>query len=919
MATSTERPRTAVVVPAGNPVWRKAPASLLRHRALFAAVSIGAFLVVCSATAYPLFLSATRDALIDSEIEKPTVTRFGAGLTYTATNVRFRTPSPDGHGSLYERRLALYRETVADSPAIVPLVEQIMGNEIALTRSGGQIRASGPVKGVLFSGTAVLDSVDVLEGADGPGVWLPDSVADPLGASPGDRIELRRGRAVVPVVVDGIYRAIYKEPLAGYWRTWFEQIYPCPELNCDVPPQPILVDRAQLIEWATALGDPRAAFALAAPVRSDPPLTLDEARRLSAFAGTLSDRMTSGRGTFRQIFLCCGNTWRAFGGHSTDVELLTAIPGIVRIVDRRMAAVQGPLQVLLLAGIAISLGIVAAAGVFSFSSRRVEAGVLATRGWGPVRIGAKAVLESVFPFLVGSALGFLVASLMVAALGPDGPVEPAARTAALTGGAAAGLAGLALVGVASAFSFVSRHEPREGLARVLLLIPWEVFALGAAWVMAGRLRSRGGVLGTGIERPAPAVFLFPLLVSLGVAILATRAFAIGLAWRSRHGTMRVTARYLAIRRLASSSRLAALFVVAASLALAVFAASQAMVGSLRTTVEAKAKVFVGSDVQMQIGPDTVIPPRFAFPATIATRSRQAGHIHDTDIAIDLLAVDPTTFDRAAYWKGTFSDRSLSGLLDELSRPGSGRLPVVLANGGDLAPPALDIQQHTVPIEIVGRASSVAGTSSARPVFVVAEERLEAAFAGLPDPLHVVQATREMWVRGPTDDVLAAASDAGVESYLTITAAEVEDIPFIKAAIDTFLVLNVLGVVALILVLVVAIVYLQSRQRSRVVASALSDRMGLRPVTMRRSLVLELAIPLFAGLAVGTAAGLIGARVVTPYLDPLPTIPPDPISVVSWGIVAAAAVGLAAAAILGGRLASRATRGVSLGEVLRVAE
>ena len=39
-----------------------------------------------------------------------------------------------------------------------------------------------------------------------------------------------------------------------------------------------------------------------------------------------------------------------------------------------------------------------------------------------------------------------------------------------------------------------------------------------------------------------------------------------------------------------------LFLVAASLALAVFAASQAMVSSLRTTVEAKAKVFVGSDV-----------------------------------------------------------------------------------------------------------------------------------------------------------------------------------------------------------------------------------------------------------------------------------------------------------------------------------
>ena len=98
----------------------------------------------------------------------------------------------------------------------------------------------------------------------------------------------------------------------------------------------------------------------------------------------------------------------------------------------------------------------------------------------------------------------------------------------------------------------------------------------------------------------------------------------------------------------------------------------------------------------------------------------------------------------------------------------------------------------------------------------------------------------MWIRGPADQAVAAAADAGVDTYLTITADEVSDIPFIKAAIDTFLVLDVLGVAALILVLVVAIAYLQARQRSRIVATALSTRMGLRSGTMRRSLVIELA-------------------------------------------------------------------------------
>ena len=326
------------------------------------------------------------------------------------------------------------------------------------------------------------------------------------------------------------------------------------------------------------------------------------------------------------------------------------------------------------------------------------------------------------------------------------------------------------------------------------------------------------------------------------------------------------------RRLASSSRLATLFLVAASLALAVFVASQAMVSSLRTTVDAKAKVFVGSDVRLQIGPDTQVPPDLGFPATIATRSRQMGRFTDTDRSFDMVAIDPATFGSAAYWNDAFSDRSVPELMDLLSDGSGDRLPVVMANRQGPIPVELEIQRQIVPIEVVAEATSVPGTSSDRPVFMVSEERLRDAFAGLPDPLHEAQTTREMWIRGPSDEALKAASAAGVESYLTITANEVADIPFIKAAIDTFLILDVLGVVALILVLIVAIVYLQARQRSRIVSMALSERMGLQEATMRRSLVFELAVLLFGGLAVGAATGLIGAAIVIPYLDPLPTIP-----------------------------------------------
>ena len=92
----------------------------------------------------------------------------------------------------------------------------------------------------------------------------------------------------------------------------------------------------------------------------------------------------------------------------------------------------------------------------------------------------------------------------------------------------------------------------------------------------------------------------------------------------------------------SSARLAALFLVAVSVALSVSVTSWIMLGSLRATVEAKTKVFVGSDVQLHVGPDTEVPQGFPLPATVASRVREAGYLSDGR-QFDLLAVDPHHF------------------------------------------------------------------------------------------------------------------------------------------------------------------------------------------------------------------------------------------------------------------------------------
>ena len=269
--------------------------------------------------------------------------------------------------------------------------------------------------------------------------------------------------------VDGTYRALYAQPLTGYWRTWSEQLYiPCPD--CSVPPQPILVDRDQLIALATELRMPHARFALAAPVRAHPPLTLDEARGLGTFAEDLSEQLTFGRSELRRLFPCCGRLSLYSPGQSSTTELLGAMPGVVRMVDQRIAAVQGPIQVLFLAGLdhLVRRGRRRGHLLVLLATGRCGRARRPRMGAGTRRV-SRAPWSRSSPRIAGAAAGFLVATGMIAWLGPDGVIEPSARTSAIVGSIVATAGVLLVVGIVSALSFASqsRTTSRPRADRVL--------------------------------------------------------------------------------------------------------------------------------------------------------------------------------------------------------------------------------------------------------------------------------------------------------------------------------------------------------------------------------------------------------------------------------------------------------------------
>jgi hypothetical protein len=132
-------------------------------------------------------------------------------------------------------------------------------------------------------------------------------------------------------------------------------------------------------------------------------------------------------------------------------------------------------------------------------------------------------------------------------------------------------------------------------------------------------------------------------------------------------------------------------------------------------------------------------------------------------------------------------------------------------------------------------------------------------------------------------------------------------------------LNLLGLAAALLVIGVLVVYLQARQRSRTVSYVLSLRMGMRERQGTTALVLELTAMLIAAFALGASLGIGGAALVTPLLDPLQTIPPDPLFSAPVLVVEWTFLGLVVVAQVGGWFVQRRAEAVDLGELLRMAE
>jgi hypothetical protein len=760
---------------------------------------------------------------------------------------------------------------------------------------------------VLFREGAA-DHLDVVEGASRPGeVWLSDRAMALTGAGP--EAGARLGGVATPV--SGVYRDMAAGTVSDpFWCSHRPDLL-LRGTDLEPPPPVVVADRETWVGLESTAESTVVEAAWEAPLRDD--VTVTEAR-------ALVDDLACEGPSVDELAWCEGGTPMVQGNLPpswTPDDGLVVAPDAATFVERffssslpfvaeRAHGIQsevggGVWPVAVLAALA-GAGLVAATALLWCDRRQREVTLLTVRGVTPAAIAVKAVLELAGALLVGSAVGVGLAYGLVVTVGPSPTLEPAslARAAGL-GVAAIGMAGV-VVGLVVAVR--ARGGPLARRRPWLRFVPWEV-VLGLATAVSFIRLGEWGVpvsRGATVSRVDVLGLMFPVLFLATMVAIAARLLGLGIGPLRSLSSEWPSPVFLAVRRVARYRAAVIGMVAATALATGVFGYAATIQRSMDATLEAKALVYLGSDVVVRV------PDGQEIPASLAGRSTpvdlySSAYVEAPDREqVNLFAIDPATFAQAAFWDPSLASLPLEDLLDRLGAPPTdGRVPAIVV-GVDI-PPVADAGVVTVgttlfQVEEVSEVQAFPGMRRGSPAMFVAASAM--ADLGVSTPVH------EIRIQGERHEVLAALDEAGTSYEETTTADGVVDSVSFLTVSQTFGFMRSLAMASTVLVVGGVAVYLDARRRNRVLAYAFARRMGLSRGQHRGALLTEV----LAGIGVGCWLGLVvataGAAVALERLDPLRLVRPDPLLRPATGLLLALALGGLVVAVLAAVVAQRAT-------------
>jgi hypothetical protein len=283
--------------------------------------------------------------------------------------------------------------------------------------------------------------------------------------------------------------------------------------------------------------------------------------------------------------------------------------------------------------------------------------------------------------------------------------------------------------------------------------------------------------------------------------------------------------------------------------------------------------------------------------------------------IDLIAGDPRQLERTLRWGEGWSDDPRNDLA-KLGSTAGGRLAAIATPGAPAAAAIVD-QGKRIPVEIVAHAPVPASTAG-RPALLVSwpELRRVARRIGILDPAP--QADGLLWAKGDPDRLEPALERSRIAPVYLTRLGHIRENASVAAAETSYRYVRLIGFAAAVLSLVALLLYLQARQRSQLIASAIVRRMGLSAAADACALALEAAVIVFAATVAGAAVAAAAARPIVHRVDSLPQYAPSPVLAVPWATLGGAVLAATAAGALLGVIAAALAARSDVAEALRVA-
>jgi putative ABC transport system permease protein len=881
------------------PPWTRAPWLAFREPAVILAVLAATAILACASASAALFLSSAA-----TESLHRTVAANCTDSAYPAVKYGPLTAIPEDRidSVLLDQRYqpldapnvpdlaGLDRRAVAAvTGAGLPTPYHVaVGDRPIPTSSGGYANA-----GLLFYSPAATANITPISRGAARGVWLPAAQATQLGVRAGQAVTIGfTGRPAARIPVAGVYRDLWHAPTTAYWCSYGQLFQNAASVDPPPPALMIATDPATFrsVQAATGLA---ALHTWASPVDAGA-LTLSGAQDLNARTVQAYHRLNV------PVPVDYASANAAEGQLPTYANTTVLIK----------RGLYGPVVPIALGGSILALLLVGAAGSYWADRRHREVRLLSSRGVGPLALAVKALLELSAPAVLGTVIGWLLARWLVHQLGPNPAVDPAAPGQALATAAVALVAGLALLGlIAGLRSRAATERPIGARRRWTAYLPYEVLLLAAAGGCWLSLR-RGDaiVLSQGIAQVNLLVVAFPLLFMVGAAVLVMRLVVLVLPRLLRVLGRRSPAWYLAGRRV-GAARLASVTMLAAAatpIAVGIYAAGLTQTSA--HTLDAKAKLVVGSAAVARTSDPVHRTPVTDQVGTLVTRYLY-GKVGGAEVTV--LAIDPDTFAGTAYWDGSFSAQSLPALLAAVRAPAAGgRVPAIVV-GGDLGAD-FDAQLGTTAAHLhqVGTARLWPGRRLPQPTVVVS-----AASLGPVDP-HA-GTLNELWSSRTVTDAEKALFAQGGRLFDASDQARVFAVANFLGISWTFGYLSALAALVGLVAIGGLLLYLETRQRTRIAAYALGRRMGLTRATHLRSLLAELGTLLLTAYAAGAALAWLTVLLVYRRLDVDTSRPPTPLLTAPVAAFLGTAAAAAVVAILAALYAQRSADRVKPAEVLRL--